>query len=67
MDYRASATKRKMELSELEEFQVQAYSNASAHKEKTKMWHDKRIKTKEFYQVQKFLLFNSHLRWFSGI
>ena len=39
---------RKMQLSELDEWREKAYHNAKIYKERTKRWHDKRIKKKEF-------------------
>jgi hypothetical protein len=37
-----------MQLGELEEWKEKAYDNAKMYKEKTKRWHDKRIKKKSF-------------------
>jgi hypothetical protein len=48
MDLEAAGDKRKMQLSELEEWREKAYHNAKIYKEKVKRWHDKRIKKKEF-------------------
>jgi dTDP-4-amino-4,6-dideoxygalactose transaminase len=48
MDFEATGTKRKMQLSELDEWREKAYHNAKIYKERTKRWHDKRIKKKEF-------------------
>ena len=45
---------------------LQAYENALIYKEKTKLWHDKKIKKKEFVPGQLVLLFNSRLRLFPG-
>lgn len=64
MDYQASTNKKQIELNELEEFRLHAYSNVSSYMERIKMWDVERIKAKEFCQGQKVLLFNSHLRWF---
>ena len=47
MDFEATGTKRKMQLSELDEWCEKAYHNVKIYKERTKRWHDKRIK-KEF-------------------
>ena len=38
--------------------------NAKLYKEKTKMWHDKKILKREFKRGQKVLHFNSWLRLF---
>ncbi|XP_023731053.1 uncharacterized protein LOC111878776 [Lactuca sativa] len=44
-----------------------SYTSSLIYKEKTKSWHDKRIKgNKEFHEGQKVLLFNSRLKLFSG-
>ena len=48
MDLEAAGTKRKMQLSELDEWREKAYHKAKIYKERTKIWHDKRIKKKEF-------------------
>jgi len=47
MDFEAIGTKRKMQLSELDQWREKAYHNSKIYKERTKRWHDKRIK-KEF-------------------
>ena len=56
MDFEAIGTKRKMQLSELDEWREKAYHNAKIYKERTKRWHDKRIK-KEFVLGDIVLLF----------
>ena len=63
MDFEATGTKRKMQLSELDEWREKAYQNAKIYKERTKRWHDKRIK-KEFTSEDKVLLFNSRAKLF---
>ena len=63
MDFEAAGTKRKMQLSELDEWREKAYHNAKIYKERTKIWHDKRIK-KEFAPRDKVLLFNSRVKLF---
>ncbi|KAL7597527.1 hypothetical protein Lser_V15G21750 [Lactuca serriola] len=57
---------RLMQMNALEELRNDAYSSSWLYKEKTKMWHDKRIKEKEFHEGQKMLLFNSRLKLFLG-
>ncbi|KAL7587547.1 hypothetical protein Lser_V15G41001 [Lactuca serriola] len=57
---------RLMQMNALEELRNDAYSSSWLYKEKTKMWHDKRIKDKEIHEGQKVLLFNSRLKLFSG-
>ena len=64
MDFEAARTKRKMQLSKLDECRKKAYHNSKIYKERTKRWHDKRIKKKEFALVDKVLLFNSRVKLF---
>ena len=64
MDFEAAGTKRKMQLSELDEWREKAYHNSKIYKERTKRWHDKRIKKKEFNLGDKVLLFNSRVKLF---
>ena len=64
MDFEAAGFKRKMQLSELDEWREKAYHNAKIYKEGTKKWHDKRIKKKEFAPVDNILLFNSRVKLF---
>jgi hypothetical protein len=63
MDFDAARRKRKMQLSELDEWCEQAYHNSKIYKERTKRWYDKRIK-KEFAPGDKILLFNSRVKLF---
>jgi hypothetical protein len=63
MDFKAVRVKRKMQLSELDEWRERAYHNSKINKERTKRWHDKRIK-KEFAPEDKVLLFNSRVKLF---
>jgi len=64
MDFEAIGTKRKMQLSELDEWHEKAYHIAKIYKERTKRWHDRRIKKKEFTLGDKVLLFNSRVKLF---
>ena len=52
-----------MQLSELDEWREKAYYNSKIYKERTKRWHDKRIK-KEFTPRDKVLIFNSRVKLF---
>jgi hypothetical protein len=47
MDLDAAGVRRKIQLSELDEWREKAYHNSKIYKERVKRWHDKRIK-KEF-------------------
>ncbi|GKB63281.1 hypothetical protein Tco_0919467, partial [Tanacetum coccineum] len=52
---------------ELDELRLDAYESSISYKERTKKWHDKRIKTPtEYEKGDKVLLFNSRLRLFLG-
>ena len=64
MDFEAVGTKRKMQLFELDEWREKAYHNAKIYKERTKRWHDKRIKKKEFSPEDKVPPFNSRVKLF---
>ena len=64
MDFEAIRTKRKMQLSKLDEWREKAYHNAKIYKERTKRWHDKRIKKKELALGDKVLPFNSTVKLF---
>jgi len=58
--------KRLMDLEELEEMRDAAYENAKLYKEKTKKFHDKRLKEKCLLPGMKVLLFDSRLKLFPG-
>ena len=64
MDFEEAGTKRKIQLSELDEWREKAYHNAKIYKERTKRWHDKRIIKKDFNPGDQVLLFNSRVRLF---
>jgi hypothetical protein len=64
MDLKAVGTKKKIQIAELEEWREKAYHNTKLYKERTKRWHDKRIKIKEFKPGDMVLLFNSCIRLF---
>ena len=51
-------------MAELDESREKAYHSSKLYKERTKRWHDKRIKIKQFKMGDKVLLFNSHIRLF---
>jgi hypothetical protein len=46
------------------EWREKAYHSAKLYKERTKRWHDKRVKTKQFKPGNNVLLFNSHIHLF---
>ena len=51
-------------MNELEESRNEAYDNARIYKEKTKRWHDQRIRRREFKAREQVLLYNSRLKLF---
>ncbi|XP_022856848.1 uncharacterized protein LOC111377925 [Olea europaea var. sylvestris] len=63
---RATGEKRVLQLHELDEFCLDSYENAKIYKEKTKKWHDRHIREKEFEVGQQVLMFNSRLKLFTG-
>jgi hypothetical protein len=65
MDLKAARTKRKIQITELEEWREISYHSSKLYKERTKRWHNKRIKIKQFKPRDKILLFNSHVHLFS--
>jgi hypothetical protein len=64
MDHKVAGSKRKIQIAELEEWREKAYHSAKLYKERTKRWHDKRVKTKQFTPGDKVLLFNSRVHLF---
>jgi hypothetical protein len=64
MDLHLVSRNRQMQISELEEWREKAYHSSKIYKERTKRWHDKRIKHKEFKSGDKVLLFNSRVKLF---
>jgi hypothetical protein len=64
MELMAAETKRKIQIAELGEWRKKAYHSAKLYKERTKRWHDKRIKMKQFKPGNKVLIFNSCIRLF---
>jgi hypothetical protein len=59
IDLMAADNKRKIQIAELEEWREKAYHSAKLYKERTRRWHGKWIKTKQFKLGDKVLLFNS--------
>jgi hypothetical protein len=64
MDLKAFSIKRKLQIVELEEWREKACHSVMLYNERTKRWHDKRIKIKYFKLGDKALLFNSHIHLF---
>jgi hypothetical protein len=65
MDLKVARTKRKIQIAKLEEWREKAYHSAKLYKERTKRWHDKRIKIKQFKPGDKVPPFNSRVCLFS--
>ena len=65
-DFEKASKKRILQLSELEEIREAAYENSRIYKERTKKWHDAKIRIKKFKEGDQVLLFNSRLRLFPG-
>jgi hypothetical protein len=59
MDLKAAEIKWKIQIAELEEWREKAYHSAMLYKERTKRWHDKRIKINQFKPGDKVHLFSS--------
>ncbi|XP_020208698.1 uncharacterized protein LOC109793649 [Cajanus cajan] len=58
--------KIQLQLNELEELRLNAYESAKHYKERTKLYHDRKILKREFHPGQLVLLYNSRLRLFPG-
>ena len=65
-DIQLAGEKRLLQLNEIDEFRLEAYENAKIYKERTKKWHDRHIKRREFNVGDKVLIYNSRLRFFPG-
>ncbi|GJZ16528.1 hypothetical protein Tco_0552205 [Tanacetum coccineum] len=65
-DLQTVSDHRKLQLNELNELRDQAYENSLIYKERTKKLHDSKIKNCIFNVGDRVLLFNSHLKIFSG-
>ncbi|GJU41070.1 hypothetical protein Tco_1194027 [Tanacetum coccineum] len=67
MDLTKAGENRFLQINELDEMRLDAYESSISYKERTKRWHDKRIKLPINYEKgDKVLLFNSRLRLFPG-
>nr|GEY10803.1 reverse transcriptase domain-containing protein [Tanacetum cinerariifolium] len=65
-DLKTAGDHQKLQLNEFNELRDQAYENSLIFKEKTKKLHDSKIKNRIFNAGDRVLLFNSHLKIFSG-
>ncbi|GKB90666.1 reverse transcriptase domain-containing protein [Tanacetum coccineum] len=63
-DLIAAGEKRMFQLHELDKLRYQAYENSRLYKERTKVWHDRKLRMrKEFKQGNKVLLFHSKYKF----
>nr|GEW83072.1 reverse transcriptase domain-containing protein [Tanacetum cinerariifolium] len=65
-DLKTTSDHHKLQLNELSELHDHAYENSVIYKERTKKLHDSKIKNRIFNVGDQILLFNSHLKIFSG-
>ncbi|GJW57116.1 reverse transcriptase domain-containing protein [Tanacetum coccineum] len=67
MDLTAAAKKHFMELNELMELRDEAYENTRIYKERTKKWHESRLRgDKNFKEGDKVLIFNYRFKMHPG-
>ncbi|GKE43829.1 reverse transcriptase domain-containing protein, partial [Tanacetum coccineum] len=67
MDLTTATKNRFMELNELIELRDEAYGNTPIYKERTKRWHDSKLRgDKDFKAGDKVLLFNSRFKMHPG-
>ncbi|GJX96469.1 hypothetical protein Tco_0352267 [Tanacetum coccineum] len=65
LDLTKAGENRFLQINELDEMRLNAYETSISYKERTKRWHDKRIKSPTNYEKgDKVLLFNLRLRLF---
>ena len=65
-EFKTAGEKRVLDLHLLDEWRNEAYESARLFKEKVKIWHDKKIKRKEFKVGDQLLLFNSRFSFSVG-
>ncbi|GKA53593.1 retrovirus-related pol polyprotein from transposon TNT 1-94 [Tanacetum coccineum] len=67
MDLKLGSKSRLLQLNELSELRVGAYENTRIYKERTKKWHDSRLRGEKYFKEgDKVLLYNSHLKMYPG-
>ncbi|GJY72777.1 hypothetical protein Tco_0477208 [Tanacetum coccineum] len=67
MDLAKAGANRCLQINELDELRLDAYESSISYKERTKRWHNKRIKRLTKYEKgNKVLFFNLRLRLFLG-
>ena len=65
-DLKTAQERQLMNLNEIDEIRLKAYTNAEIYKERTKWLHDAKIVPKTFHVGQQVLLFNSRVKLFPG-
>ena len=65
-DFKTAGEKIILDLNLLDEWRNEAYESARMFKEKVKIWHDKKIKRKEFKVGDQLLLYNSRFNFSAG-
>ena len=65
-DLETVGVERMLQLSDLEEIRDEAYENSRRHKERTKLFHDRHIHSKELFPNHRVLLYDSRFYLFSG-
>nr|GEY46155.1 reverse transcriptase domain-containing protein [Tanacetum cinerariifolium] len=65
-DLKTASDHRKVQINEFNELRDQAYENSLIYKEKTKRFHDSKIKNRVFNIGDRVLFFNSRLKILSG-
>ncbi|XP_019434195.1 PREDICTED: uncharacterized protein LOC109340887 [Lupinus angustifolius] len=66
LDPKAAGDQRKLQLQHLEEMRLSAYESSKLYKEKVKMFHDQKLRQKDFRVDQSVLLFKSRMKLFMG-
>ncbi|XP_019427150.1 PREDICTED: uncharacterized protein LOC109335471 [Lupinus angustifolius] len=66
LDPKAASDHRKVQLQQLEEMRLTTYESSKLYKEKVKVYHDRKIRKKDFRVGQSVLLFNFWMKLFPG-
>nr|GFD00217.1 hypothetical protein [Tanacetum cinerariifolium] len=67
MDLTLSSKIHLMQLNELAELRDGTYENTRIYKERTKKWHDSKLRgDKDFKVGDQVLLYNSHMKMYPG-
>ncbi|XP_019420643.1 PREDICTED: uncharacterized protein LOC109330821 [Lupinus angustifolius] len=66
LDPEAASDQMKLQLQHLEEMMLIAYESSKLYKEKVKLYHDWKLRQKDFRVGQNVMLFNSQMKLFLG-